>query len=54
MKNAISVRNLTKTYRLYRSKADRAADIFLPVGTKVNLQLGEVVKGGITVLAELS
>ena len=29
-------------------------DIFLPVGTKVNLQLGEVVKGGITVLAELS
>ncbi|RZK87902.1 MAG: phosphatidylserine decarboxylase family protein, partial [Pedobacter sp.] len=29
-------------------------DIFLPVGTKVNLQLNQVVKGGITVLAELS
>ena len=29
-------------------------DIFLPVGTKVNLQLDQVVKGGITVLAELS
>ena len=29
-------------------------DIFLPVGTKVNLQLGEVVKGGVTVLAELN
>ena len=29
-------------------------DIFLPIGTKVNLQLGEVVKGGVTVLAELS
>ena len=28
-------------------------DIFLPIGTKVNLQLGEVVKGGVTVLAEL-
>lgn len=28
-------------------------DIFLPVGTKVNLVLGQVVKGGITVLAEL-
>lgn len=28
-------------------------DIFLPVGTKVNLQLGEVVEGGITVLAKL-
>ena len=29
-------------------------DIFLPIGTKVNLQLDQVVKGGITVLAELS
>ncbi len=28
-------------------------DIFLPVGTDVKLVLGEVVKGGITVLAEL-
>lgn len=28
-------------------------DVFLPIGTKINLQLGEVVKGGITVLAEL-
>lgn len=37
MKNAISIRNLTKTYRLYRSKADRAADIFLPFG-KVRYQ----------------
>lgn len=26
-------------------------DVFLPVGTKVNVKLGEVVKGGITVLA---
>lgn len=26
-------------------------DIFLPVGTPVNVQLGEIVKGGITVLA---
>lgn len=29
-------------------------DIFLPIGTKVNLQLDQVVKGGVTVLAELS
>jgi phosphatidylserine decarboxylase len=28
-------------------------DVFLPVGTKINLQLNEVVKGGVTVLAEL-
>lgn len=28
-------------------------DIFVPVGTKVNVQLNEVVKGGRTVLAEL-
>lgn len=29
-------------------------DIFLPIGTKVNLQLNQIVKGGITVLAELT
>jgi phosphatidylserine decarboxylase len=29
-------------------------DIFLPIGTKVNLELNQVVKGGVTVLAELS
>lgn len=29
-------------------------DIFLPLGTKVNLELNQVVKGGITVLAELA
>jgi len=29
-------------------------DVFLPVGTKINVQIGEVVKGGRTVLAELS
>ncbi len=29
-------------------------DIFLPVGTKVNIKLNQVVKGGITVLAEFS
>lgn len=29
-------------------------DIFLPVGTKINLELNQVVKGGITVLGELS
>lgn len=28
----ISVRGLTKTYKLYRSKSDRAAEIFLPFG----------------------
>lgn len=28
-------------------------DIFLPLGTKINVALGEVVKGGKTVLAEL-
>lgn len=28
-------------------------DIFLPLGTKINVELGEVVKGGKTVLAEL-
>jgi phosphatidylserine decarboxylase len=28
-------------------------DIFLPIGTAVKLELGQVVKGGITVLAEL-
>ncbi len=28
-------------------------DIFLPLGTEVNVQLGQVVKGGITVLAHL-
>jgi phosphatidylserine decarboxylase len=26
-------------------------DILLPVGTKINVQLNEVVKGGVTVLA---
>ncbi|WP_432713131.1 phosphatidylserine decarboxylase family protein [Pedobacter sp.] len=29
-------------------------DIFLPVGTKVNVELNQVVKGGITVLGQLS
>lgn len=29
-------------------------DVFLPIGTKVNLELNQVVKGGITVLAELA
>lgn len=29
-------------------------DLFLPLGTKVNLELNQVVKGGITVLGELS
>lgn len=29
-------------------------DVFLPVGTKVNVQLNDVVKGGITTLATLS
>lgn len=29
-------------------------DVFLPLGTKINVELGEVVKGGRTVLAELS
>lgn len=29
-------------------------DVFLPIGTKVNLELNQVVKGGITVLAELN
>lgn len=29
-------------------------DVFLPVGTKINVNLGEVVKGGITVLATLT
>lgn len=29
-------------------------DIFLPLGTKINLELNQVVKGGITVLGELS
>jgi phosphatidylserine decarboxylase len=29
-------------------------DIFLPLGTKINVNLGEVVKGGRTVLAELT
>jgi phosphatidylserine decarboxylase len=28
-------------------------DIFLPLGTKINVELGEVVKGGKTVLAQL-
>jgi phosphatidylserine decarboxylase len=28
-------------------------DLFLPLGTKVNVEIGEVVKGGKTVLAEL-
>ncbi len=28
-------------------------DIFLPLGTKINVELGQVVKGGKTVLAEL-
>lgn len=27
-------------------------DVFLPVGTKVNVSIGDVVKGGVTVLAE--
>jgi phosphatidylserine decarboxylase len=29
-------------------------DIFLPLGTDVKLELNQVVKGGITVLAELA
>jgi phosphatidylserine decarboxylase len=29
-------------------------DIFLPLGTKINLELNQVVKGGITVLGELA
>src|ERR1700749_3523658 len=29
-------------------------DVFLPLGTKINVELGEVVKGGRTVLAELT
>ena len=29
-------------------------DVFLPVGTKVNVELNQVVKGGITTLATLS
>ncbi|RYF13269.1 MAG: phosphatidylserine decarboxylase family protein, partial [Flavobacteriales bacterium] len=29
-------------------------DIYLPLGTKVNLELNQVVKGGITVLGELA
>ena len=28
-------------------------DIFLPIGTEINVKLGDTVKGGITVLAEL-
>ncbi len=28
-------------------------DVFLPLGTRINVQLNDVVKGGITVLAEL-
>jgi phosphatidylserine decarboxylase len=28
-------------------------DIFLPLGTKVNVKLGDVVKGGITILADI-
>jgi phosphatidylserine decarboxylase len=28
-------------------------DLFLPIGTKINLQLNQVVKGGITVLGEV-
>lgn len=29
-------------------------DVFLPLGTKVNVQLGDTVKGGITVLGEIN
>jgi len=29
-------------------------DVFLPLGTKINVEIGEVVKGGRTVLAELA
>lgn len=28
-------------------------DVFLPLGTKINVNLGDIVKGGITVIAEL-
>ncbi|HEY9533949.1 MAG TPA: phosphatidylserine decarboxylase, partial [Mucilaginibacter sp.] len=28
-------------------------DVFLPLGSKINVEIGEVVKGGRTVLAEL-
>ncbi|WP_299517872.1 phosphatidylserine decarboxylase family protein [Mucilaginibacter sp.] len=28
-------------------------DVFLPLGSKINVELGEVVKGGVTTLAEL-
>ena len=29
-------------------------DVFFPIGTKVDVKIGEVVKGGITVLAHLA
>jgi len=29
-------------------------DLFFPVGTKVNVKIGEIVKGGITIIADLS
>ncbi len=29
-------------------------DVFLPIGTKINVEIGEVVKGGRTLLAELA
>jgi phosphatidylserine decarboxylase len=28
-------------------------DVFLPLGSKINVEIGEVVKGGTTILAEL-
>ena len=45
MNNVISVRDLTKAYRLYHSKSDRAREIFLPFGKprhKVHHALREI------------
>ncbi|HXU26355.1 MAG TPA: phosphatidylserine decarboxylase family protein, partial [Bacteroidia bacterium] len=41
----------TQTEQFGFIKFGSRVDVFLPIGTKVNVQLNEVVKGGITVLA---
>ncbi|WP_316735666.1 phosphatidylserine decarboxylase family protein [Pedobacter aquatilis] len=46
--------NVKQTEQFGFIKFGSRVDVFLPVGTKVNVELNQVVKGGITTLATLS
>ena len=53
--NYLSVgQNVNQTDEFGFIKFGSRVDLLLPVGTKINVQLNEVVKGGVTVIATLS